>query len=205
MRIETYKKIGVVYGFLVILVVIALGVRFFQSNKLKSTDVKSNTVKTNTGNTSSQKVEKKASWTGKLSLVADAKSYKVGDNVELTVLFEAKGKRLDGADFVILFDPNVLTAIGFSEGKSFNIYPRKDIDNEKGVVKVTALDSTSNVPYGADKIVFGVLQMQVKSAGSTRVNFDFSAGGTNKTTLTEQGTSQNILGLAEGVTIRVAE
>lgn len=199
---STYKKLGVVYGFLVILVVIALGVRFLQTNKLKSSNVTSNTVKTNISN---KKVEKKADWTGKINVVSDAKSYKIGDNVELTVVFEAKGKKLDGADFVLLFDPNVLTALGFSEGKSFNIYPRKDIDNERGMVKVTALDSVSTVAYGADKVALGVLQMQAKSAGTSPVNFDFSAGETNKTTLIEQGTSQNILGDANGITIKVTE
>ena len=199
---SSYKKIGVVYGFLVILVVIALGVRFFQSTKLKSSDVTKETVKTKT---SDKKVEKKADWTGNISLVSDATSYKVGDNIDLTVLFEAKGKKLDGADFVLIYNPEILNAIGFSEGKAFSIFPRKDIDNEKGTVKVTALDSTSKEQFGAEKVTLGVIQMQAKSAGTATVNFDFSAGGTNRTTLIEQGTSQNILGLAEGITIRVTE
>ncbi len=199
---STAKKIGVVYGFLVILVVIALGVRFWQGRNLKNSHTTSNI----TSNiTSSKKIEKKASWTGKISLVSNATSFKIGDNVDLQVVFEAKGKKLDGADFVLLYNPKVLTAVGFSEGKTFNLYPRKDIDNKLGMVKVTALDSTSSVQFSAEKVSLGVLHMQAKSAGSATVSFDFSAGGTNKTTLIEQSTSQNILGVAEGITIKVSK
>lgn len=193
---STHKKIGVVYGFLVILLIVALGVRFWQGRNLKNSYTTSNI-------TSSKKIEKKASWTGKISLVSSATSYKVGDNIDLSVVFEAKGKKLDGADIVLLYNPKVLSAMGFSEGKSFNLFPRKDIDNKRGMVKVTALDSTSIAQFSTGKDSIGVIHMQAKSAGTATVNFDFSAGSTHKTTLIEQGTSQNILGSAEGITIIV--
>ncbi len=192
--LPTYKKIGLVYGILVILLVVALGVRFFAGNKPQNTSG---------GNITNTQVKKNTNLSGKVSLAADKISYRVGENIEVAILYAAPGKKLDGIDVVLRYDPRIVSVLGFTEGNTFKIYPRKDIDNKEGSVTVTALDSTSVEALPQNKLALGKLQLLAQKAGTAQINFDFTTGGTNKTTLIEAASSQNILGEATGVTIRV--
>jgi len=196
MNLPTYKKIGLVYGILVILLLVAFGVRFMSGNKLKNATAPT---KTDT------QAIKKENLTGKISLATDKTSYKVGDSIEVTVLYQAPGKVLDGIDIIVRFDPTVVNALGFSESHSFKIYPRKDIDNKDGFIRLTALDLASAEPLPPDKLSLGKIQMQALKGGTAQVNFDFTQGVASKTAMIEAGTSKNILGEAKGVTIRVTQ
>lgn len=191
-KTTTYQKIGVVYGILILLVIIALGVRFWQGNNLKNATSKS----------SKSSAAAVVDYTGKLNLESNTTTYKVGEGIDLTITFQAPGKKLDGADIVLLFDPKVVNALGFSEGTYFKLVPRKDIDNTVGKVVITALDAVSAEPVSGKKTL-GTIHFQAQKAGTSEIRFDFVKGSTTTSSLVESGTSANILGTAEGVTIRV--
>lgn len=198
-KTSTYQKVGVVYGILVILVLAALGVRFIQGNNLQKSQ------KTPTVKNSVEMPKSKPSFPGKLSLASQTTTARVGENVEVVVYFEASGKTLDGSDIILRFDPQILSALGFSEGTYFKLVPRKDIDNTQGAVKVTALDSSGSLPLTGQKTVLGTVSFQAQAPGTTAISFDYTPGTSAKTTLIEQGTSQNILGEASGINITVTE
>lgn len=200
LNISTSQKIGLVYGILVILVVIALGVRFWQGNNLKNRVPKPVNNVTKTDSSKPKKI-----GVGKISLVSDASQIKVGESVDISIVFEAPGKKLDGMDVVLHYDPRILSAQGFSEGSFFKLYPRKDIDNKLGVIKVTALDSSQEQLLSNDKITLGKVSFSANQAGLAQVSFDFSVGTTGKTAMTEAVTSENILGEATVMTIEVIE
>lgn len=197
---STIKKISVVYGLLVILILAALFVRFWQGKTAKIPF---------TTQTPAAKVNQvlptavKSPLVGKISLQTNSLSMKTGEAGEMSVMFEAPGRKLDGIDIVLRFDPRIINVTGFSEGKYFKLYPRKDINNQLGVVYVTALDPTTSSVLDPRKTALGIIHFKAKEPGASGVNFDFISGTTGKSALTEQGTSQNILGSASGVTIKV--
>lgn len=199
---STIKKISVVYGLLVILILAALFIRFWQGKNLPKVPAdKAPIVQTNQVMTIPTVI--KSPMVGKISLQASSQVFKSGETGELSVMFEAPGKKLDGIDIVLRYDPGIINVTGFSEGKYFKLYPRKDINNQLGVVYVTALDPASDAVLDPRKTALGVIHFRAKEQGSSGVNFDFTSGTTGKSALTEQGTSQNILGNASGVTIKV--
>lgn len=194
---QTYQKIGVVYGLLILLVIIAVGVRLWQGNNLKNA-----TNKSSKSAVKSAVPTRQISYTGKFSLESNATSYKVGTGIDLAITFEAPGRKLDGADIVLLFDPKVVNALGFTEGTYFKLFPRKDIDNTAGKVSITALDAVPTEPISGKKTL-GIIHFQAQKEGKSEIRFDFGKGSTTKTGLVESGTSVNILGTASGVTIKV--
>lgn len=202
--LPNYRKIGLVYGILVILVLVAVGVRLWSGRKLENT---ANTTQTNQTNNTGKAVPTaaKPKPPGKISLESSASSVKAGESIDVAIFLEAPGKKLDGADVILRFDPDILSAVGFSEGTIFKLYPRKDIDNQLGVVKVTGLDMTSDAPLSKEKIIFGKVQFTGVKAGSAQISFDFTSGSTSVTTMTESLTSNNLLGEAKGMTVKVKE
>lgn len=202
---STVKKIGVVYGLLVVLILVALFIRFWQGKNIKTpTSTTTNQIPI-AKNYDVIPTVVKSPLTGKISLQANSSSIKIGETGNLSILFEAPGSKLDGIDIVLRYDPRIINVLGFSEGNYFKLYPRKDINNDLGVVKVTALDSASSSVLSQEKTELGTIQFRAKTAGVSQVNFDFITGATGQTVLTQQGTSQNILGSASGVTIRVTQ
>lgn len=193
---STYQKIGVVYGLLILLVIIAVGVRFWQGSNLKNAT--GNTGKPGKSSTPIQAI----AYTGKLSLESTTTTYKVGEGIDLAITFEAPGKKLDGTDIVLLFDPKVVNALGFSEGTYFKLVPRKDIDNTVGKVVITALDAVSATPVSGKKTL-GTVHFRAQKEGTSGIRFDFVKGSTTTSSLVESGTSANILGEAKGITIKV--
>lgn len=194
---STIRKIGVVYGILMILVVVALLVRWWHSMNLSKSVVQ----KTNSSTTSAIP-KSPTSYVGKYSLEGDAKTYKVGEAIDVSVVFEAPGKSLDGTDVVLHFDPKVINALGFAPGTYFGLTPRKDIDNKSGTVVVTSLSTEATKP-ASNKVTLGIVHFQAVKEGTTEISFDFIQGGSSKTALTESKTSQNILGIVEGMKITV--
>lgn len=131
---------------------------------------------------------------GIYTITTSAKQVKLGGNFTATVSFSVPGKILDGTDVVLFFDPDYLTASStLAFGDYFALYPRKEVNNEKGFIKVTAIESKSSEANSAATPLFNA-SFRAKKGGSTTLSFDFAKGTTNKTTLVEKGSSKNILG-----------
>lgn len=133
------------------------------------------------------------SYAGQMRFNNIPKSIKVGTEFEITVDFSADGKALDGADAIIRFDKSRIEMVEITDGEYFQLYPRKTIDNENGVVKVTAFQSRDDKPI-KNQITLFTLKLKAKKAGTTPLTFDYIKGKTNLSTVVDKATSQNILG-----------
>ncbi len=128
------------------------------------------------------------------------KSIKIGTEFEITVDFSANGKVLDGSDAIIRFDKSQIEIVGITNGEYFQLYPRKTIDNNNGVVKVTAFQARDDKPI-ENQITLFTLALKAKKAGTIPLKFDYIKGKTNLSTVVEKGTSQNILGSVQNTEI----
>ncbi|MBI5452711.1 hypothetical protein HY945_04560, partial [Candidatus Gottesmanbacteria bacterium] len=92
-------------------------------------------------------------------------------------------------------DPNYLTADNnLIFGPYFDSYPRQEVDNTAGIIKVSGYSPKDLSPLTSATSFFSV-SFQAKKKGSGNVVVDFQAGKTNLSTLVERGTSKNILGV----------
>lgn len=128
---------------------------------------------------------------------------KSGEVLALTLQFEAPGKKLDGSDVFLRFDPVFLDIDeNFTYGTYFMTYPRVTVDTVKGEVKVTGFRS-SQVATVNQPTVFFVARFTGRQTGRTAVSFEYQEGRTNLTTLVEKGTSKNILSQVFPATITI--
>lgn len=194
LNLSTHDKIGVVWGILVILVVISLGIRFFQS---KATPSKIQEIKTVVSVTPVPTLE---ILVGSMMFNNVPKKVSLGESFTITADFAAPGKKLDGADAVVLFDPAYLEIEEIADGIYFQEYPRKTIDPENGIIKVTAYRTEDNNPIRNSITLFS-LKVRSLQRGATGLDFDFQKGKTNLSNVVEKGTSRNILGSVKNTKI----
>lgn len=117
----------------------------------------------------------------------------IGDQFSLDIIYNVGETKLDGADAIVRFDPALLEVTDITEGKTFESYPRKTIDNVKGLVKVTGFREIENERTRKDNVFFS-LAVTAKRTGAVKVQFDFEKDKTNLSTLVESKSSRNILG-----------
>ncbi len=197
-QLSTYEKLGLAWGILVILIIIALAVRLFSPKP---------------ANKSTPQVPKEASKVvptalptvepviGRIFITPSQKSVKAGESATFDVMFQTKGQILDGVDAIIRFDPQLLAASEtVTLGTHFDSYPRQEVDNITGIIKVSGYSPKDLSPVTAATSLFSVT-FQAKKTGTADVTVDFEKGRTNLSTLVERGTSKNILGAVGNVKI----
>lgn len=189
LNITEVRKILLVFGILLLLVFVVLYVRQVKqrilSSKLKRPSSQ-NTLSVTPTVTSFP-------LSGSYSLEPSVKTLKSGEKVSVQVVFVASGKRLDGADIILVFDPLYFEADPNLELTNFfTSFPRKTVDNKIGKIKVTAFQAKSQEPL-SNPVTLLTVSFLAKKPGKTTINFDFQKGKTNTTTLVEHGTSRNIL------------
>lgn len=117
----------------------------------------------------------------------------IGDEFNLDIVYMVADIKLDGADAIVRFDPQMLEVTDIKEGRVFESYPRKTIDNVKGLVKVTGFREIESERSSGDNVFFS-LTVTAKRTGAVKVQFDFEEGKTNLSTLVQTKSSRNILG-----------
>lgn len=130
------------------------------------------------------------SQTSIISLQSPQTSLKVGEKitVEINLL---SGKKVDGADILINYDPKILTARPLTTGSIFSDFPVSKVDENLGTIIVSGItDKTGGV---LAKGLFGSVEFTAKTAGTARISLEFTPGSTADSNLTESGTGKDIL------------
>ena len=118
----------------------------------------------------------------------------IGEEKSFSVNFFTKGRKLDGADVILKFDPVYLEASQTLQvGDFFSSFPRQEIDNTMGTIKVSGF-SWNNEANVKEPITLFSVNIKGKKKGKSILQFDFQRGVTRYSTLVEKGTSKNILG-----------
>lgn len=130
---------------------------------------------------------------GRMQVVMDREA-QVGGKIKAQVSIQTDGRELFGSDAILLYDPQYLEVADENDlvtGDYFENFPRRQIDAENGVIKVTGFSPSTSI-LDEVKPLFSVSFTALK-AGQTTVSIDFEKDSTNTSTLVERGTSQNIL------------
>jgi len=128
----------------------------------------------------------------------------VGNSVTVRVIIEASNKSLDGADAIILYDPNLLGA-SITSTEGFPQYPIKRVNNDEGKITLTGVTYEAKPAPIATDLIFAEISFVAKKAGKASITLDFEKMDKSKTTVIENGTSSTLLGSVENAEINISE
>lgn len=139
-----------------------------------------------------------------ISISTDKTSLGVGESTDVKIFFRAPGKKIFGSDIILLYDPAVLstTSEDIVEGGFFSSYPRKTVDIENGIIKVSAYKTDGNIATEAETELVSI-KFTALNKGIAPLDLSFAKGQTNSTTIVEALSSQNILEKVEGLKLIV--
>ena len=174
-KLLTRKNIFIVLGVIIGLEVIWAGWSLFKSSQVTQTSPVAN----------QSQVQQTA-----ITLSSAKSEYKVGEQIVVDINISS-AKQVDGADLIITYDPKMLTAKPATPGTIFSDYPQNTVDANLGKVSISGITAQPGgvVPDGE----FGKVTFVAKAAGTTKIAFDFTAGQTGDTNVSETGTGKDIL------------
>lgn len=132
----------------------------------------------------------------------------VGETIQVDIVLSTGGKRTDGVDMIINFDPNKLEVIqasgsgGLVPVKVNNLYSEYPINKvDDGKVVISGINNPGTIFSGND--IFGTLNFRAKSAGKTSVGLEFTSGSTTDSNVMESGTARDILIYTKGIDFNI--
>lgn len=129
---------------------------------------------------------------------------KAGGEAQVNVNFRTDNPDIFGADAVILYDTAYVATSGdrILPGNFFKEFPRISVDEENGIIRVTAYGADKTAPLN-EPVNFLKINFLLLKAGPTEVNLDFTQGTTNTSTLVEKENSINILDAVENLKFNI--
>lgn len=129
-------------------------------------------------------------------LQAEKENYVLGETFNLLVMVKSEGEVIDGVEFILEYDPQTIS-IGEPElGTFFSLYPQKEVDQEKGTIRLAAIQSPDEHKELNEEIIVSLPITTLKS-GTTILTFI-----KDKTHIAAYG-GQDLLGKEENLTLKV--
>lgn len=128
-----------------------------------------------------------------LSFVPSGVAIKEGETTDVDLIITPKkALRLDGADIVVSFDPEVLQVLKVSTSKLFSLVSQNRESEKVGRVYVTFLEEAAGGILIDKEVKFLTLTIKGKETGEGMIEI-LSAKQGATTVITENGTSKKIL------------
>lgn len=110
--------------------------------------------------------------------------YKVGEKILVQARLLTGGNPVDAADFILRYDPKVLSLSknDITAGKIFTDYPLIDVDEEKGTVKLSGTASDESfIGIG----IMAELNFSAKGIGKTSISLEYQKGDTKDSNIVD--------------------
>lgn len=151
------------------------------------------------------KVERPAPiTTGKISLVSPQTSYKVGSQIPVSVRVFTGGHTTDGTDLILKYDPKTLEASESSviKGNIYQEFPALEVNQTTGTVKISGITGANQKGFsGLGNLA--TVNFKAKAAGATALKVDFRKGATDDSNIIESGSSKDLLGSVDDLTLTI--
>lgn len=142
----------------------------------------------------------------KVSLTSPSASLRVGGAATVSINLSS-GRRVEGTDLIIDYDPNILalqpTSAGtpVATGNIFSEYPQNLLDPKTGRITVSGVTGTQGGVMANG--LFGTVTFKAKSPGQSKVAVEFKGGSTVSSNVVEPKSGANILDEVNNLTISV--
>jgi len=179
---------------LCVVVILVGGFILFRSGKFE-------TVNSDANNKDAAKVLPK----GVMSLVLDSanpQTFKAGDPIFVNIIFSTDNKSVIGVDAVVDYDANKMAVKDIKESKTFDDFLLKSIS--KNVVAVSGvIGLNSNRTVKGDNLTLASFTVIPKSKGILDLKINFAPFQTNESNIVEMGSSEDVLGKVNNLSITV--
>ena len=132
---------------------------------------------------------------GKFYITPNTLKVKTGEKLAFKINFSVIGKKVDGADVVLDYNPSILTVDEAVASDYFKLYPRIDTKTA-GKIRISGLAPVSDKPLDRE-VEFATVTFTAKASGTSNITFEFGKGKTSTTSIVETKTSRNLLGKTE--------
>lgn len=138
----------------------------------------------------------------KITLSSDKESYRVSQEVLITVNLTTGQYQSDGTDVVLGFDPQSLepTDKFFEKGSLYQDYPGVKKDSARGTVSASGIAVSSGFSGSG---VFGTFKFRAKKVGESLIELKFTKGLTTDSNIIESGSAKDLLQEGSKVEIKI--
>lgn len=139
----------------------------------------------------------------RISLSASNTTFRVKENIPVSIGINSGGRKLSGVDLIIKFNPKILEASAGAiiKGKLFEEYPLASVDTKKGLVSISGVNSAKRNFKGTGR--FALINFKAIASGSASLVVNFKKGSTIDSNLVEEDTSKNILETVDNLQFRI--
>jgi len=106
----------------------------------------------------------------KISLQTTKKTYAKSEPINIQVVIESDNKIIDGAEFELKYNPSQIKIENINEGTFFPLYPKKDINSQKGTIRLIALQDAGDNKT-VDNIILSTIQAKALKKGTVQLQF----------------------------------
>lgn len=147
---------------------------------------------------------KEVSTTAAITLAVNKREVKVGEKVAVKVIVDTGGRKIAGADAVLLFDSKVLEATSGAivKGSALKDYPFAGIDAKGGIATVSGISALDGNGISGS-FILATINFKAKTAGKTVVNVSFTPESTTDSNLVESGTNSDVLEKVEHLSLTI--
>jgi hypothetical protein len=143
---------------------------------------------------------------GKIKLSAEKKEFKLNENVPVSILVSTGGHPTDGTDVILTYDRNILEAspAAVINGNTYQEFPIKDVDNQKGIIRISGLSVISKEEFSGLGIL-ATINFKAKKVGTASVKVSFIKDETADSNIIESRYARDILSSVEGVDLVISD
>jgi hypothetical protein len=121
--------------------------------------------------------------------------FKVGEEFSIEVVLDTGNYETDATDFRLSFDPKILSVVRIAEGKIYDSYLAKRIDQVNGEVVINAIAPEAKTFQGRG--IFATLFLKGLKPGGSNLNISFLPGSTTDSNVVAAKISKDVLAKVE--------
>ena len=106
-----------------------------------------------------------------LYLKTEKENLTVGEMVNLQIVIQSKGETVDGVEFILAYNPELISIGEPILGSFFSLYPLKEVDSDKGTVRIIALRAPEEM-NSLNEEVLVTLPVSILKKGRAEFRFD---------------------------------
>ncbi len=140
----------------------------------------------------------------KIILDTGKQNFTTTETIPLKIRIITGGKYSDSTDLILQFDPSLLSvsASSITRGKIYTDYPVSDVDNTKGLIRISGISSPGKEGFNGIG-EFATINFKAKKEGKSEIKVQFSPGSTTDSNIVESGVSHDMLSEVKNVTLNI--
>lgn len=140
----------------------------------------------------------------RIDVLSSKDKYKVGEVVPISITIDTAGRKTDGADLILRFDPKILEATpgAIKTGTIYGEYPVAEVDVKNGTIKISGISKVGQDGFSGSGNL-ATINFKAKAASKTSLVVDYTAGKTTDSNIVEAKSAKDILGQVNNLELTI--